>query len=78
MRGTYDKNVNAACLYLSTEKFAKTMVISEEMNFDLNSSGRLVGIEFLNARSQLAEACSACDLRGFPTRAGAQGTVQLP
>ena len=55
MRGTYDKNVNAAYLYLSVEKFAETKEISEEINFDLDSSGRLIGIEFLNARSQLTE-----------------------
>ncbi len=53
MRGTYDKNVNAAYLYLSGEKISQTKQISDEINFDLDSSGKLVGIEFLNARSQL-------------------------
>ena len=56
MRGTYDNKVNAAYLYLSCEKIARTQVISDEVNFDLDISGKLVGIEFLNARSQLTEA----------------------
>ena len=56
MRGTYDKKASAAYLYLSGEKIARTKVISDDINFDLDSSGRLVGIEFLNAREQLADA----------------------
>ena len=56
MRGTYDKKVNAAYLYLTSEKILRTQVVSEEINFDLDSSGKLVGIEFLNARLQLTEA----------------------
>ena len=56
MRGTYDRRADAAYLYLSGESIAQTKVISDDINFDLNSSGKLVGIEFLNARVQLTEA----------------------
>jgi len=55
MKGTFDKNSNAAYLYLSGEKITQTKVISDNINFDLDSLGKLVGIEFLNARSQLTE-----------------------
>ena len=56
MRGTYDYKANAAYLYLTGEKITRTQVLSDEINFDLDVSGKLVGIEFLNARSQLTEA----------------------
>jgi uncharacterized protein YuzE len=53
MKGTYDPKADAAYLYLSEEKIAKTKVISDSLNFDLDADGKLVGIEFLDAKSQL-------------------------
>jgi uncharacterized protein YuzE len=54
MNATYDPKADAAYLYLSKEKIAKSRVISDSMNFDLDADGKLVGIEFLDAKSQLA------------------------
>jgi uncharacterized protein YuzE len=55
MHGTYDNKVDAAYLYLSQEQIAKTRVISEALHFDLDTHGKLVGIEFLDAKTQLTE-----------------------
>jgi uncharacterized protein YuzE len=54
MNGTYDPKADAADLYLSKEKITKTRVVSDSMHFDLDVDGKIVGIEFLNAESQLA------------------------
>ena len=56
MNGTYDKHANAAYVYLTKAKIAQTKVMSGEINFDLDRDDKLVGIEFLDANSQLAEA----------------------
>jgi len=56
MRGTYDKEADAAYLYLSDEKITRTTEMNTEINFDYDALGKVVGIEFLNAKSQLADA----------------------
>lgn len=51
MRIIYDKEANAMYIYLDNilkNKSARTILISNSVNLDLNSKGKVVGIEVLN------------------------------
>lgn len=51
---TYDPRCNIAYIRLRGKKTGiKTVQISEELNIDLASNGKVYGIELLNAREQL-------------------------
>lgn len=54
MRITYDPDVNAAYIYLSDRRGeVETHVVSDDVTLDVFPDGTLLGIELLNANSQL-------------------------
>lgn len=52
----YDPVADAAYLRLSTEKVVETEEVSAGIMLDYDSEGRIVGLEVLNARTQLPAA----------------------
>ena len=61
---TYDKESGAAYLQLievddDSGAVSRTEPISDDINVDYDSSGRIFGIEFLNASNQLPESLLA-------------------
>jgi len=57
MRLTYDKEVDAAYIYLkeiSEGEVAQTISINDSINVDLDSEGKVLGIEILNASENLS------------------------
>ncbi len=53
MKITYDKVANAAYMTLRKGRVAKTVEMSDSVIIDLDGKGRMLGIEMLNASSQL-------------------------
>ncbi|MCX6580339.1 MAG: DUF2283 domain-containing protein [Candidatus Aminicenantes bacterium] len=62
MRVTYDKQANAAYIYLASQIFPRSIIdtytcnpveVGGEINLDFDNQGRLVGIEILNADKKL-------------------------
>lgn len=53
MKIYYDKTVDALYLKISEEKPEGVTEIKEEYNLDLTESGKLVGIEILNASKKV-------------------------
>lgn len=53
MKVTYDKTVDAMYIYLSAAKVAKTVPINANVVVDLDDSGKLVGVEVLDASHQV-------------------------
>ena len=54
MKITYDPKYNIAYLKLQDKKTkVETLQLSEEVNIDVSSDGKLYGIELLNAKKQL-------------------------
>ncbi len=51
---TYRPEDNAAYLRLSPAKALDSAEVSRDVVFDYDAEGRIVGIEFLDARSQLS------------------------
>jgi uncharacterized protein YuzE len=49
MKTTYDKITDATYLYVSDNKIAKTVPVSDRLIVDLDKDGLLVGIEMLGA-----------------------------
>ena len=65
MKITYDKEANAAYLYFKKfRSVSKTLPITEDVIVDLDSKGKILGIEILNASSHVAIK----DLKGFKLR----------
>jgi uncharacterized protein YuzE len=56
MKVTYDKEVDAAYIYLDEtveSKSERTKQIKEDIILDFDKKGQLIGIEVLNAKKQL-------------------------
>lgn len=59
MKITLDKEADAAYIYLrdiSPEEVKKTISLNESINIDLDSEGRTLGIEILNASKNLSSS----------------------
>ena len=52
----YRPEDNAAYIRLSQEKIIESAEVSPDIVFDYDAEGRIVGIELLDARAQLAPA----------------------
>ncbi len=50
---TYDADVNAAYIRLSSSDVFESEEVSPDVVFDFDTEGHIVGIELLNARDQL-------------------------
>ena len=62
MKLTYDKEANAAYIYLKRfKKVSKTVPVSNDLLIDFGSKGEILGIEILNASVHMALK----DLKGF-------------
>ena len=62
MKLTYDKEANAAYIYLKRfKKVSKTVSVSNDLLIDFGSKGEILGIEILNASVHMALK----DLKGF-------------
>ncbi len=59
MKFTYDKEVDAAYIYLEypihSGQVEKTVELNENINLDYDSEGKLLGVEILNAKKNLKE-----------------------
>ena len=66
MKITYDKIANAAYMTLRRGKVAKTVEMSDSVIVDLDKKGHILGIEMLDASSQLATSGSNKNVRGIP------------
>lgn len=56
MKITYDKIANAAYIYfkdISPGEVAQTISLNDNLNIDLDSEGKTLGIEILNASKNL-------------------------
>ncbi|OGI65305.1 hypothetical protein A3A95_03285 [Candidatus Nomurabacteria bacterium RIFCSPLOWO2_01_FULL_39_18] len=53
MKITYDKIADAAYIYLKKSKIAKTVCLADRLIADLDKNGKIVGIELLDASSQI-------------------------
>ncbi|MCL4378367.1 MAG: DUF2283 domain-containing protein [Actinobacteria bacterium] len=54
MEISYDKKYNIAYIKIRNKTVkVKTVKISDELNVDISSEGKIYGIEFLNANKQL-------------------------
>lgn len=53
MKITYDKIADAAYIYLKKNKIVKTVCLAERLIADLDKEGKIVGIEILDASSQI-------------------------
>lgn len=54
MRLEYDKDVDAAYIYISeTKKVASTIKVTDDVLIDFDNKGRVLGIEVLNASKHL-------------------------
>lgn len=54
----YDKEVNVAYIYLnsiSEGEVDKTISLNDSINIDLDSDGKILGIEVLNAEENLSQ-----------------------
>ena len=54
MKTEYDPEANALYVYFSDEKVAKTEELRPGIILDLDANGRIVGMEMLNAKTQLS------------------------
>lgn len=55
-RMTYDSKADAAYAHGLEERVARTVEVTSDINVDLSTNGRVVGIEILNARARLSKA----------------------
>ena len=55
MHGTFDAKADAAYLSVTKSVIVQTKQITDDVLFDIDADNKLVGIEFLSAKSQLAE-----------------------
>ena len=58
MKITFDKEADAAYIYfkdISNGEVAKTISLNESVNIDLDSEGKTLGIEIINASKNLPE-----------------------
>ncbi len=56
MKFEYDKEVDAAYIYLEDSvKSSRSVEIKEDIIFDLDKNGKIIGIEILNASNLLNE-----------------------
>jgi uncharacterized protein YuzE len=56
MRITYDKDANAAYIYIkeiSPGEVVQTISLNDNLNIDLDSNGKTLGIEILDANKNL-------------------------
>jgi uncharacterized protein YuzE len=53
MKIEYDKEADAAYIYLSRQQVDHTLNVTDSINLDIDSSGNLIGIEILNASIQI-------------------------
>jgi len=70
MKITYDSKVDAAYIYLTDKlKEPETRTFDDDVNLDFDASGRLVGIEVLDAskRLHLDHLLSLCEKLGEDT-----------
>jgi uncharacterized protein YuzE len=49
MKIEYDREVDALCVRLQEKYVARTVEIEEGLNLDLDDSGKLIGLEILDA-----------------------------
>lgn len=49
---THDSIADAVYMYLSNERVARTVVVNDDVNIDIDAHGEAVGIEVLNASTQ--------------------------
>ncbi len=64
-RAEYDKTADAVYVYLTDAEVAKTRMLDDYRNIDLDAAGGVVGVEFLGVSGGI-------DLRDIPFR----GTVE--
>ncbi|OGI91885.1 hypothetical protein A3A09_00410 [Candidatus Nomurabacteria bacterium RIFCSPLOWO2_01_FULL_42_20] len=55
MKITYDKIADAMYIYLNKAKVAKTIKMADKLLVDLDRSGKVLGIEVLDASSQIKQ-----------------------
>jgi len=55
MKITFDKKADAMYIEISDEEFAKNKKIDNETIIDLDKSGKIIGIEFLNVSKRMAK-----------------------
>ncbi len=59
MKIEYDKEVDAAYIYLNdkiaAKEVKKTIQINERVNFDLDKNNKLIGIEILDAKEIISK-----------------------
>ncbi len=53
MKVSYDKEVDALYIEISTEKLDAVVEIEEGMNIDVSSNGTIVGIELIDASKKI-------------------------
>ena len=56
MKTTYDKEANALYVYFSDEKIARTEELRPGIILDFDANDRIVGMEMLDAKTQLSAA----------------------
>ncbi len=56
MKTTYDKEANALYVYFSDEKIVSTEELRPGIILDFDALGRIVGMEMLDAKTQLSAA----------------------
>ncbi len=56
MKTTYDKEANALYVYFSDEKIVSTEELRPGIILDFDAHGRIVGMEMLDAKTQLSAA----------------------
>ena len=55
MKITYDKIADAMYIYLNKAKVFKTVSITDRLLIDLDKKGKILGIEILDASSQIKQ-----------------------
>ncbi len=80
MKITYDPKYNIAYLSLrdKKEKKLETISLSDEVNVDITSDGKLYGVELLNAKKQLKGNKKSFSLTVSDTSSGKSTRVPIP
>jgi len=72
MKITYDKEADAAYIYLKNGKWADNFVVGENFIIDVDKDKNILGLEILNASKQLG------NLRRKPLITIGRKSVRLP
>lgn len=68
MNTKYDKTADAVYIRLKKGKVSKTLKLENRLIVDLDSKSNILGMEILNASSQIAPSCIKKDLKFTNTK----------